>query len=351
MAVAEALRALQQDIEVTVFGTPRSIDKKLTKARGYELVAQEVRAFPSRPWQWPKFVLAWYRSVREARVRFRGRLPSVVLGLGGYAAGPAVAAAAKLGVPTAILNPDAHPGRANKRLARRVDCVFVQWEATVERLRNAREVRCTGCPIRSEFLGATAEKGTGALKLDRDKRTLLITGASQGAHSINAAVMEMFDLWRVAKEWQIVHLTGSADLEMCRAKYKEEGIPARVLPFTEHMAYCMAAADLVVCRAGASTLAELTAMGLASVLMPYPFDRKQHQLANAQVLRENHAAAVIKDTNDPKDNARRLREELRDIMRSDERRRQMARCSAALGRNHAAEEIAQALFEMASRGA
>lgn len=349
LAVAEALRALQPDIEVGVFGTPRPIDRKLTDSRGYELVEQGVQPLTGKPWRWPSFLAAWRRAVRVARTRFEERMPAVVLGLGGYAAGPAVVAASKLGVPTALLNPDAGPGRANARLAGRVDCVFVQWEETADRFRNARVVRCTGCPIRSAFSKAKAEAGYRTLQLDPDKRTLLITGASQGARSINAAVMALTDLWRVATDWQVLHLTGPADLEKCRATYKEHGIAGRALAFTEHMAYCMAAADLVVSRAGASTLAEITAMGLPSVLMPYPFDRKQHQLANAKVLVKHRAAVLVEDANDPRINAGRLREALRDIMRSDERQRQMSRCARVLGRADAAEVVAGELYEMARR--
>lgn len=350
LAVAEAFQRVQPDLEVTIFGTPRPIDKRLADDRGFELVAQAVQAFTGKPWRWPSFFMAFRRSVRAARARFEARMPAVVLGLGGYAAAPAVEVAAKLGVPTAIFNPDAVPGRANRRLAPRVDRVFVQWEDTTQRFGDRASVRCTGCPIRPAFSKATREAGHRILKLDPDKRTLLITGASQGARSINLTILELIDLWKVAKDWQLVHLTGPADLEACRARYVEHGVAARTLAFTEHMAYCMAAADLVICRAGAGTLAEITAMGLPAILMPYPFDRKQHQVENAKVLVKNHAAVLIEDRNDPSNNAERLREELRDIMRSDERRRQMGRRAGALGRLGAADEIAKELFEMASRG-
>jgi UDP-N-acetylglucosamine--N-acetylmuramyl-(pentapeptide) pyrophosphoryl-undecaprenol N-acetylglucosamine transferase len=349
LAVAGSIQSLQPDFEVSVFGTSRPIDRKLTEPRGYELVSQDVQAFPSRPWQWPGFLAAWFRSVKRARERFIKRPPAMVLGLGGYAAGPPVVAAAKLGIPTAIFNPDAVPGRANRRLGSRVDRIFVQWDKTADYFPKAHTVVCTGCPVRPVFATATREQGCRAIKLDPDRNTLLVTGASQGAHSINATIMELFDLWRVAEGWQIIHLTGPSDLEMCREKYKENGIDARVFAYTEHMAYCMAAADLVISRAGASTLAEITAMSLPSILMPYPFDRKRHQNANAKILVDEGAAILVEDANDPKVNASRLRDELRDLMRSDESRRRMARSAGALGRIDAAETIASQLFEMAHR--
>jgi UDP-N-acetylglucosamine--N-acetylmuramyl-(pentapeptide) pyrophosphoryl-undecaprenol N-acetylglucosamine transferase len=241
------------------------------------------------------------------------------------------------------------PGRANRRLAPLVDRVFVQWDETERRFNRARMVRCVGCPIRPAFAQAKKEDAWRALKLHPDKKTLLITGASQGARSINAAVMALMDLWRVAKEWQIVHLTGAADLESCRGQYKDNHIDARTLAYTEFMPLCMAAADLVISRAGASTLAEITAMGVPSVLMPYPHDRKKHQLANAMVLVNNFAAELVEDKDDGEDNARRLRDILRDVMKSDERRRRMAKAAGAMGRTDAAQAIAEELFEMARR--
>jgi UDP-N-acetylglucosamine--N-acetylmuramyl-(pentapeptide) pyrophosphoryl-undecaprenol N-acetylglucosamine transferase len=349
LAVAQAIQAAQPDFDVTVFGTQRAIDKKLVSGCGYELVPQSIQPFPSKFWRWPGFLLGWKKSVRVARERFAARRPVVVLGLGGYAAGPPITAAARLGIPTALFNPDAVPGLANRKLAPKVDCVFVQWHESVEHFQKARAVKATGCPIRPEFAHATRKAGSRAFRIDESRPTLLITGASQGAHSINAACMEMFDLWRVASNWQIVHLTGETDLEMCRTRYSEAGIDAKTLAYTDHMALAMACADLIVSRAGASTLAEITALGLPSVLMPYPFDKKKHQLANAKILADYHAAQIVQDTNNPKDNARRLRDALRDLMKSDLRRSKMSQAAAALGRSHAAEDIAAELIDLAKR--
>ncbi len=347
LAIAETIQAIQPDFEVTVFGTPRQIDAKLTSARKYELVQQVVRPMPRLPWQWPGFLKAWFASVADAKRRFKERPPAVVLGLGGYAAGPAVVAAAKLRIPTAIFNPDAIPGKANKRLSSKVDCVFIQWDETKNRLPRAKEIICSGCPVRAAFAEASRRKGCKALKLDPDRPTLLITGASQGAHSINATAIQLTDLWKVATEWQIVHLTGASDLEWCRKHYAEAGVDVKTFAFTEHMAYCMAASDLVISRAGASTLAEITAMGLPSILMPYPYDKHKHQLANARVLEEVGAAMIIEDSDDAKTNARNLREVLRQLMRSDESRRRMALAAGALGRTDATDVIADQLLHMA----
>ncbi|OWY71039.1 hypothetical protein B7486_10535 [cyanobacterium TDX16] len=350
LAVAEALRAIQEDFEVTVFGTKRPIDEMLTTRRGYELVPQQVRAFPAKFWQWPGFLRAWRQSVKYACHRFNERTPAVILGLGGYGSGPAMTAGIKLGIPTALFNPDAVPGRANRRFAPKVDQVYVQWSDSQNQFGDGTDVRVTGCPIRPEFGKTNRQAGCRALKLDPERPTLLITGASQGARSINETMIELMDLWRVATEWQIVHLTGSADKESCAAKYKEAGVKATVIAFTEQMAHCMAAADIVISRAGASTLAEITAMGLPSVLLPYPFDRKRHQHANAKVLVDAGAAEMIDDTNAPKKNAAKLRDLLRQLMQSEHRRTRMRQAASALGRQTAAAEMAHLLHELARTG-
>lgn len=347
LAVAEALRADRPEFDVTVFGTPRPIDERLVAPRGFELVKQSVRAFPRKPWQWPGFLMAWRRSTALVKARFSERRPAMVLGLGGYAAGPPITVARRLGIPTAIFNPDAVPGRANKLLGSQVDRVFVQWEETAEHFERAKDVHCTGCPIRPGFAEAKREASIEKLKLDPDKKTLLITGASQGARSINLAAVMLAEEFKARPDWQIVHLTGEADLAACRERYRKAGVQAKTIDFTENMPACMAAADLIVSRAGASTLAEISVMRLASILMPYPYDRKKHQLANARVLVKANATELVEDTGDPKANARVLGPVLQRLMHSDEHRRRLSRAVTALGKTNAAEMIAGELFEMA----
>ena len=348
LAVATALRSMYPTFEVCVFGTPREIDKKLVKPHRFELIQQEVRPLPGRFWQYPGFLRAWRHSVKYATARFEERRPDAVLGLGGYAAGPAITAAAKLRIPTALLNPDAVPGVANRRLARKVDRIFVQWPDTADYFNCSPKVRWTGCPIRPEFANADRDNAIRALQLDPSKKTLLITGASQGAWSINAAVMELLDLWQMAMDWQIIHLTGPRDVKMCRQKFRDAGITSLTAAFTEHMHYCMAAADLVISRAGASTLAEIMAVGVTSILMPYPFDRRQHQRQNAKMLVDGRAAVVVNDANDAATNAKALRKVVGELMHSDARRERMAESAGAMGRSDAAVAIAGIVMEMAN---
>lgn len=347
LAVAEALQHLAPSAQISVFGTMRPIDREVVAPRGYELVPQVVRPFPAKPWHWPGFLMAWRASVAAAKARFRERRPAAVLGLGGYAAAPPVVAAASLGIPTALFNPDAVPGRANRRLARHVREIFVQWGDTAREFAGAAaSIVVTGCPVRPAVTAATAEQGRAAFKLDAAKRTLLVTGASQGARSINYACLALQDFWKQFPGWQLIHITGKTDFEAVRDAYESTGIDARVLAYTEAMPEALAAADLAISRAGASTLAELTARGVASVLIPYPYDRKQHQRDNAAVLERAGAAIVIDDRKDAAGNAAALRATLEPLMNSDDRRGRMSAAARTLGRADAAQRIAQRLLSL-----
>lgn len=348
LAVVDRLRAARPEFEIAVFGTTRPIDRDVVLPRGHALVPQAVRAFPHRPWQWPRFYLAWRRSLAAAREHFERRRPAAVLGLGGYAAAPPVIVASEMGVPTALFNPDAVPGRANRRLARCVRQVFVQWPVTAEAFAGCGAiVHVTGCPVRPRVLSVRRDEGCAAFRLDPGRPTLLVTGASQGARSINLACLELVPFLMAASDWQIVHVAGAADFETVQSGYASAGLDVRVVAFTESMPEALAAADLVIARAGASTLAELTARGIAAILLPYPYDRHQHQRANARVLEQAGAAVVIDDAGDPRANAAALRAHLERLMRSRGDRDAMAAASRALGRPDAGERIAALLLAAA----
>lgn len=347
IAAAEELRKLRPEFDIVVYGTPRPIDAKLTESHNMGLVVQQVQPFTTSLKKMYGFLRSYYKSIATAKKAFADRRPAMVLGLGGYAAAPPIVAASKMGIPTAIFNPDMVPGKANLKLANVVDRIFVQWYETIDRFGRVTKVKCTGCPIRPGFASVSRDAAIKALKLDANRKTLLITGASQGAWSINTAVIELMDLWKNSGDWQIIHLTGANDLKGCRTAYAEAGVSALTLAFTEHMPHCLAAADLVISRAGASTLAEITAVGRASILMPYPFDKKQHQMANANHLGNQNAAVVVKDANDPGINAKRLRKELESLMVSDHRRERLAEIAGAMGRHDAAVSIAKSMLALA----
>lgn len=340
LAVADALRQLAPDAEITFLTTTRPLDRQLLEPTPYEQIEQHVRPFSLHPLHVPGFLRAWRASVRAARKLLRQRRPKAVLGLGGYAAGPPVVAAHALGIWATILNPDAIPGRANRYLARRADLVVLQWDVSRQRFPPNTHCQTLGCPIRADFAVAKPADGRRQFDLQLDRPVLLVTGASQGARTVNEAMMRVWPgFHRAHPNWQLLHLSGPADEAAVRAAYDAVRAPARVVSFTHDMPLALAAADVVVSRAGASTLAELTVLGKPSILMPYPYHRDQHQYANARVLADAEAAILVEDRRQPELNAPPLRAALDRLANADERRR-MAEAAQTLARPGAADATA-----------
>lgn len=331
------------------FTTQRPVDARVIRGAmgddaSYEIVEQSVLPLPGSVGDAFRFMLAWRASTRLCMQRFRDERPTVVIGSGGYGSGPPIHVARGMGIRTALLNPDAVPGRANRYLASRADVVFAQWAVVASHLSRRANVQVVGCPIRESFAEANRSAGVKRFGLDPDEKTLLVTGASQGARTINRAMCAVGDAIAKIEGWQVLHLAGDGEAESVREAYRRQGVRATVVAYTEHMADALAAADLIVSRAGASTLAEITAVGRASVLMPYPFDKSRHQMANALVLGEAGAAEIVEDRIEPERNGPVLREVLTRLMCDEATLRRMARCAGELGRFDAASEIAGALL-------
>ncbi|HOW69767.1 MAG TPA: UDP-N-acetylglucosamine--N-acetylmuramyl-(pentapeptide) pyrophosphoryl-undecaprenol N-acetylglucosamine transferase [Phycisphaerae bacterium] len=354
LAVVDALRALGNPVDVSFFCTERPMDGELLGAAGIDAVPQSVRPLATRPWHWPGFLLHWWRSVGLCRDMFQRRRPAAVVGAGGYASGPPVHAALGLGVPTFLLNPDAVPGRANRHLARRgrLRGIFAQWEVTRGHLPGQAPVSVTGCPVRPMFRPHVKPDRAlvwRSFGLEPGLKTLLVTGASQGARTVNDAVLRVMSGLELAG-WQVLHLAGAADAERVGKAYGSDGVfavgrrvPVKALPFTERMGEAMLSCDLVISRAGASTLAEILAAGKPSILMPYPYHRDEHQLHNARVLVDAGAAVLVRDLKEAGANAERLCPVLRSLLGDDAKREQMGRAARLLDRPDSAVCIARQL--------
>jgi len=352
LAVAEELTKLLPGVRLVFFGTDRNLDRSVLGAFGSEWIRQGVRPAPRRPWQVPGFLIGWWTSVRTCRRFFHEHRPMTVLGSGGYASAPPIHEASRAGIPTALLNPDAVPGKANRFLGKRVQAVFTQWPETAEHFNGRGEVQVTGCPVRPEFKRARRREGIDHFGLDPAKNVLLVTGASQGARSVNQAVLAALpELERrgVWDRWQLLHLAGRKDQQEVAAVYRgfASGPRARVVGFSRHMAAALAAADLVLSRAGASTLAEITALGRPSILMPYPHHRDLHQFANARVLVKLGASRIVPDRIDPQANGPVLAEALARLMNDREELARLAASAQRIGTTNAARTIACRLLDMA----
>ncbi len=348
IAVAQALREVMPEARPLFLCTGREIDRIILEPTGFEFIRQPIVP----PVKTITGLLRFWKSYRETKdlVKqvLRDRRPVAVLGLGGYAAGGAVKLCATAGMPAAIVNPDVIPGKANQYLvrhARVVCCQFAQSEHHIAG-EYKDKVRVTGCPIRSDLLELPPRaQAIKRLGLDSRLATLVVTGASQGAKTVNEAMLTVIPELTL-QGWQVLHLAGRDHGPAVTKAYREQGIVGRVIDFTADMGDVWAVADLAVSRSGASTCAELTACGVPSILLPYPFHRDMHQRANARVLADAGAAVLLEDLRDGRKNANQLKPVLEPLLYDADKRRAMAQAAKGLGRPDAASAVARVLADL-----
>jgi UDP-N-acetylglucosamine--N-acetylmuramyl-(pentapeptide) pyrophosphoryl-undecaprenol N-acetylglucosamine transferase len=346
IAVAEALQAVLPAARPLFLCTAREIDRVILQPTGFEFIPQPI--VPPRFADVLKFFLTW-RETRDLVSKILSeRKPAVVVGLGGYAAGVAVKIAAKRKIPTVILNPDVIPGKANQYLMRYCRLICCQFEQSIPIIpsEHRAKAKITGCPIRKDILRFPARGAAAArLRINPALRTLVVTGASLGAATINAAMIALAGGINL-DGWQILHLAGRDHAQKVRAGYREKNVAAQVIDFTPDMADIWAVADLAVSRSGASSCAELTACGVPSILMPYPFHKDLHQRANAKVLADAGAAILMDDEKDAARNAEKLRPILQGLLGDAARRQAMSAAAKKLGHPDAAEGVAKAIADL-----
>jgi UDP-N-acetylglucosamine--N-acetylmuramyl-(pentapeptide) pyrophosphoryl-undecaprenol N-acetylglucosamine transferase len=328
LAVAEALVGRGRRVEFV--GTANGIEARVVPAAGFP-----IHLLPGRQLRGGgvgRAVLgagSLARGVGRALAVLGEVRPGLVVGVGGYASAAAVVAARMRRIPALLLEQNVIPGAANRLLGRLGPRVCVGFEQTIARFAPGQAVH-TGNPIRMRVLEAP--------RVPRDRLGLLVMGGSGGAHQVNAMVVEAAGyLEGLLRTVDVFHQTGPADAAGMRAAWGALGLAARVEPFIEDMGAAYAAADVVVSRAGAMSCAELTALGLPSILMPYPFAADDHQRANAEVLVGAGAAAMIPSRElTPK----RLADALSGLITDAAKRTQMAANARALGRPEAALSVA-----------
>jgi UDP-N-acetylglucosamine--N-acetylmuramyl-(pentapeptide) pyrophosphoryl-undecaprenol N-acetylglucosamine transferase len=339
IAIAEEVLGRNPRNRVLFIGTERGLEKKILGRMGYPLRFLKVEGLKGREalqtaaalLKIPGSLVASFRIIRDF-------CPDIVIGVGGYASGPAVLTARLMGVTTAIAEQNAFPGLTNRILGRFADRIFLAFSAS-ERWFPKKRSQVTGNPIRSAFFQEKMEGG----KHDR-RFTLLIFGGSQGAHAINRFVIESLDgLLPLKDELRFIHQTGEKDREIVAAAYLERRMEADVSPFIVDMAAAYRSADLLVCRAGATSIAEMTASGKAAILIPFPFAVGDHQTRNAEVLAGAGAAEVITER---ELNGRRLAEAIERIYRDPVARRRMEIAAASLGNRRAAADIVDACMDL-----
>jgi UDP-N-acetylglucosamine--N-acetylmuramyl-(pentapeptide) pyrophosphoryl-undecaprenol N-acetylglucosamine transferase len=348
ISVAQALLKLAPDAVPVFLTTSKAIDKVILEPTGFEFIPQPIIPPVKTVGGLLKFWKSWRETRDLVKKTIKERRPAAILGLGGYAAGVAVKECAQRKIRAAIVNPDVIPGKANQYLLNYVDTVCCQFEQTAQYVepKNRKKLQITGCPVRSEILTPPRrEEAIGRLGLDPALRTLVVTGASLGAQTVNEAILTMLkDV--TLRGWQILHLTGRDHVDSVRAGYRELAQPARIVDFTPQMADVWAVADIAISRSGASSCAELTACGVPSILLPYPYHKDMHQKANAQVLADAGAAILIDDQKDRRKNAAKLRPALESLLFDANKRKAMSDAARQIGKPNASDEVARAIVAM-----
>jgi UDP-N-acetylglucosamine--N-acetylmuramyl-(pentapeptide) pyrophosphoryl-undecaprenol N-acetylglucosamine transferase len=345
IAVARELLARRPDAQISFAGTAKGIEARVIPREGFELdlirsgglkgksIADRARGAALLP-----------VSIADAWMVVSKRRPDLVIGVGGYSSGPVVLMAAVRGVATMLLEQNAVPGLTNRLLARAVKAAAVTFDSTQAFF--GPKAFVSGNPVRPEFLTAGSHQESA---LD-DKATVtrvLVFGGSQGAHAINVAMVEAAA--RLAAEGPHLHLThqtGERDVEMVRTGYRQAGFQAVVEPFLYDMGRQLGAADLIVCRAGATTLAEITAAGKAAILIPLPTATDDHQRKNAEALAASGAAEVLLQR---EMTGAVLAERILSLAADRERRRRIAAAAKSLARPAAAQVIVDRALELSGR--
>ena len=345
IAVARELLRRVPDARVTFAGTARGIESRVVPREGFELDLLRSTGLKGigAAGVLKGLALLPISGIDAWRIISR-RAPHVVIGVGGYASGPVVLVAAMRRIPTMLLEQNAVPGATNRTLARFVSAAAVTFESTLTYL--GRRAFVAGNPVRPEFLQNTEEHRAVRPGDDASRPIrVLIFGGSQGAHAINVAMVEAAPrLAAGGRRLAITHQTGERDLEYVRDGYRRAGLEARVEPFLYTMDREMKAADLVVSRAGATTIAELTASGRPAVFVPLPTATDDHQRKNAEVLAAAGAAELIDQKNLT---GELLALRILALAADPGRREQMAHAARRFARPDAARVIADRVLELA----
>jgi UDP-N-acetylglucosamine--N-acetylmuramyl-(pentapeptide) pyrophosphoryl-undecaprenol N-acetylglucosamine transferase len=344
--VAEQIIRLEPTSHIHFLCSTRNIDTYILSQTDFEYTILPAKAFSCRPDRFIDFVFSLLKSYKTAAEIITRSKNSVVVGLGGFVAAPVCLVAHRNNIPVALINVDIVPGRANKTIARWAGEIFVQFDDTAKHF-DKKKVLVVGCPLREDFNKPEPEKAIEQLGLDKNKKTLLITGASSGSANINYAICSLLDkLDNFKDNWQIVHLTGRGNFEQISGKNLNPKINYIISGYFDDMPDLLAAADLVIGRSGAVSVAEFAAAGVPAICIPYPYHKDKHQYLNAGKLVDMGAAVIVDDLPDKEEFSKRLWSELENLMKDEDKRQKMAKAAKTISNPQAASTIAEKLLKI-----
>ncbi len=353
VTIAREILAIEEDAEILFVGTARGMESRIIPAEGFPFESLSAAGIQRR------FTLSNIKALGkagaglwEARGILKKFRPDVVIGTGGYVCGPILMTAALTHIPTLVQEQNVIPGITNKILSRVVDRVALGYEEAKVRFPRPDKCVYTGNPVRAEVTKIGREEAREKLGVSPDTFMVLSAGGSRGARSVNSAMLGVHRRFKDEKNLYIRHVTGTDGFETVKealgdvSDTGEWGNVSRIVSYENDMPTALAAADLVIYRAGAVGLAELSARGLASVLIPYPYAAEDHQTYNARVFEKNGAAVVIADAELTDEKLFSAIETLRE---DPQKLKDMASAALRIGNVHAGRDIAQMALALADR--
>lgn len=353
LAVASYIRETVPDSEILFVGTADHMEARLVPQAGFQFKSIEISGFrrsfsPSAISHNIKTVLRLIKSSGESKKIIKEFKPDVAVGFGGYVSGPVLQSAVKLGIPTCIHEQNAFPGITNKTLAKEVDKVMLTVEDAKKYLQPKNPVEVTGLPVRGELLKADKSLSRASLGIPDDKYLILSFGGSLGAKPLNDAMYDILISSAESGKYYHIHSVGTNGSEYLK-KFEEAGFvdgkkgTVEVRQYIDNMDVCMSAADLVIGRAGASSLSEIEAMGKASILIPSPYVAENHQYHNAMALVNRGAGFIIEEKNL---NSHSLYNKINELLSDPQQLQTVEKNAKAMAITDARERIAKIILDL-----
>ena len=355
-AIALAQRMAREDpaTEFLFVGAERGLEKDLVPKAGYDFRTVHISSFHRslKPTEIKHNLISVYNLMRapgEAKAILREFQPDVVIGTGGYASFPMVKAAAKAGIPTAVHESNMVPGLTTEMLEPFADRIMVGFEACRQHYKHPDKVMVTGTPVRGDFFAMTKEEAKETLGVDDGRPLIVSFWGSLGASGMNRQMADFLALEAAKEPFHHIHAAGKSGYPLMQQLLEEKNVDLSKHPalqlreYIYDMACVMRAADLVICRAGASTISELTALGIPALIVPSPYVTNNHQEKNARVLEEAGGAAVLVES---ESSGQALFQMACGILHDDARRTKMETAMASLGIRDATERIYRTILEI-----
>lgn len=336
LSIAQEISSRFPGANIIFFGTSKKGESGYIGKSGYEFKQIKACKFGSFL-RLPVFIIVSLIGVIYSLINIIRIKPDIIIGLGGYGSALPVVAAYIVGVPIVLIEQNVIPGRANLIMARWVDTVLCHWESTKGRFKKVHSVSVTGIPIRKDVIANEPETGKNPFGLTPQGKTLLVMGGSQGSQAINKVILQSIpELKALIPDLQIIHLTGKEGYEEAKDVYDNLGISSFVSEFSNDIGIAYKLSTLVICRAGANTIAEISAVGIPAILIPYPYATDNHQYWNAYELARIGGAVIIKqDELKPE----RLTELVSNLFRNNEELDNMKKINRSLNKPFAAKQV------------